>query len=42
MYFSSIIRDAESDFPLLGDVHAWHCALTIVAASMTGGIAAVC
>jgi len=27
---------------LLGDMEAWHCALPNVAASMAGGIAAVC
>jgi len=36
-----IVQDAESYFPLLGDVQAWHCALPNVAASMAGGIAAV-
>jgi hypothetical protein len=35
-----LLNIAESDFPLLGDVQAWHCALPNVAASMAGGIAA--
>jgi hypothetical protein len=29
-----IVQDAESYFPLLEDVQAWHCALPNIAASM--------
>jgi len=37
-----VVKDAESDFALLGDVQVRHRALPNVAASMAGGIVAVC